>query len=377
MRVYLFCLFIFFSFHLRITGQDNPVPINDSDSIGKKPTCACDSLWKKENAVEVVRSLEGSTATPVEVWPGYNLHNTVFILSAGKTGNGDHCLGLWKAGRAVSYAQVRNTISMLTPMYSYYLNYHGMSNMADKPYFTTAKNAPAFKQWMDTLNVESAVYLPVDFSKLPFKIPAIVKVQILIHEAFHIEVMLRYWYTKKAHWPGWDRQPDREQIQSCYTYNDSARTLIRKELFVLSNMVEALIDEKKNEACTLGKEYLRAREHRYRRLKDLKVKIEDGNVVDCQAAESIMELEEGMADYASWTLLYNTGKVSKEELLSRYRALQNDHFYLSGCMLMHAITLMSKKPENKIMDKIIRSASVEKGSLLYLFKKSLDAYCKP
>ena len=142
-------------------------------------------------------------------------------------------------------------------------------------------------------------------------------------------------------------------------------------------MVEVLIDGKKSEACTLGKEYLKAREHRYRQLKDLKVKIDDGSEFDCQAAESIMELEEGMADFESWTLLYNTGKVSKKELLSRYRALQNDHFYLSGCMLMHAITLMTKNPENKIMDEIIRSASVEKVSLLYIFKKNLDVYCKP
>ncbi len=377
MRIYLFCLLGFLSLQLRILGQDNPVPIDDADSIGKKPTCACDSLWKKENAAEVVRSLEGATATPELIWPGYNLHNTVFILSAGKTGNGDHCLGLWKAGRAVSYAQVRHTIGMLTPMYSYYLNYQGVDGLADDPYFTTAKNAPAFKQWMDKLNVESAVYLPVEFSKLPFKIPAIVKVQILIHEAFHIEVMLRHWYTKKGQWPNWDRQPDRKQLQTCYIFKDSARTLIQKELLVLSNMVEALLDGKKNEACRSGKEYLNARENRYKRLRDIEVRIENGDKADCQKAESIMELEEGMADYASWTLLYNTGKVSKKELLSRYRAFQNDHFYLSGCMLMHAITLMSKKPENKIMDEIIRSASVDKGSLLYIFSKTLTDYCMP
>ncbi|MGZ8525891.1 MAG: hypothetical protein ACXWV1_15775, partial [Chitinophagaceae bacterium] len=70
-----------------------------------------------------------------------------------------------------------------------------------------------------------------------------------------------------------------------------------------------------------------------------------------------------------------TGKVSKEALLGRYRARQNDHFYLSGSMLMHAITLMSKEPVNKIIDEIVISASVEKGSLLYIFKNKLEDYC--
>ncbi|MGZ5221115.1 MAG: hypothetical protein ACXWC7_13595, partial [Chitinophagaceae bacterium] len=349
MRILLFC-FINTILLSNLTGlaQIDSGKNSDTDSIGKKPDCACDSLWKKENTLEVVRLLEESTAGMAPVWREYNLGDASFILDAGQTSKGHHCLGLWKKGKAVSYARLRNTISMLTPIYSYYLNYKGIDSIPKDRYFTTAKNAPAFKQWMDEMNVESAVYLLVDFSKLPFTVPSIVKVQIAIHESFHTEVMLRYWFTKKGHWPKWDRQPDRQGVQSCYTFNDSARTFIQKELVILSNMVEALLDGKKDKTCSLGNEYVRAREERYNRIKSVKVKFEDGSGGDCRTAEAIMELEEGLADYGSWTLLYNTGKVSKEALLGRYRAMQNDHFYLSGNMLMHSITLVSKEPVNKI-----------------------------
>ena len=101
----------------------------------------------------------------------------------------------------------------------------------------------------------------------------------------------------------------------------------------------------------------------------------DGVNGDCRTAESLLELEEGLADYASWTMLYKTGMVNKETLLRRYRANQNDHFYLSGNMLMHAITLMSKDSPEKIIMEIINSSSVENGSLLSLFKIKLNNYC--
>lgn len=265
---------------------------------------------------------------------------------------------------------------MLTPIYSYYLHYRGLDSVPDESYFSTAGKAPGFQRWMDSLHIASAVYMPVDFSKLPFTIPALYKVQLAIHEAFHVEVMLRYWYTDIGHWPAWDQQPDRKGVQVCYTYEDSARTAIQRELDTLADMIEALMDGLQQRACTLGHQYLDARTKRYERLQQITVALGNGQPGDCLTAESLMELEEGLADYASWTFLYDRGLAGRDVLLKRYRASQHDHFYLSGNMLMHAILLMSHQPASAIAAKIIGSSSVRSGSLFTLFRETLESYCR-
>jgi len=333
-------------------------------------------VWEKPDVQDFVRVLEKVTGTKTTVWPGYDLGDATIIVDAGQTPGGEHCLGVWKNGKALSYTRMQNTLQMLTPLYSYYLRYQGMGSLPEIPYFTTAKNAPAFEDWMQHLKVSSAVYLPVDFSKLPFTVPALVKVQLGIHEAFHVEVMLKYWYTKKGQWPAWDQQPDRKEVQQCYTYNDTGRVMIREELRILADMVEALLDNKRALACSLGTKYLAARENRYEKLQDVQIKHGEDNTGDCRTAEALFELEEGLADYASWTLLFNIGIANRDQLLKRYRAFQQDHFYLSGSMLMHAITLMSKKPPVKIMHHIIQSSSVHDGSLLKLFGDQFADYCE-
>ena len=344
--------------------------------VGKRPTCSCDSLWKKADALEFLKLLRRATSSNASVWPQYSLRDATFILNAGQVGGQVFCLGLIKGGKVVSYGQFENTLTMLTPLYSYYLNYKGMDSLPDDLFFHTAKNAGnGFKKWMDQMGISSAVYMPVVFSTLPFKISPLVKVQIGIHEAFHVEVMLKYWYLKKGSWPRWDNQPDRKAIQSCYTYHDQDRTIIQKELAMLADLVESLLEGKNEKVCSLGREYLNARENRYDGLSEVKINKNRDTLIDCRAAEALLELEEGMADYASWTVLFNLRMASKAQLMGRYRARQDDHFYLSGNMMMHAMLLMDKKSEGNLVNEIVNSADVTKGSLLNIFKMKLNEYC--
>lgn len=343
--------------------------------IGKEPSCDCDSMWKKPDVTEFVQLLEKVTSQKGPVWPGYNMNVPSFVINAGKIINGDHCLGLWKKGKAISFAQLQTTVSMLTPLYSYYLNFKRTDTISGKAYFSTAEHAPDFQNWMQQMNVISAVYMPLDFSKLPFVLPALVKVQLAIHEAFHVEVMLKYWYTGKGNWPMWDKQPDRKKVQLCYTFNDTGRVQIQKELSILADMTEALLENNKAKACRLGRDYLTARKGRYKTLEGVKTILADNKEGDCRTAEAFFELEEGLADYASWTFLYNTGLASKNDLLKRYRARQNDHFYLSGCMLMHTIMLMNKGKQGRVFNYIINSNSVKEGSLFHLFEQQLIKFC--
>jgi len=373
MRFVLFSTAMLLFFHPQ--GRAQEIPQAATDSFGKKVTCDCDSLWNKKEVTDFVHLLEKATGNKKQVWPGYALHDATLVISSGQLNNGNYCLGLWKKGKNMSYARLSTTLKMLTPLYSYYLRYAVPDSLKANPYFTTAEAAPGFTRWMQEQKISSAVYMPVDFSKLPFKVPAMVKLQLAIHEAFHVEVMLKYWYTGKGQWPSWDHQPDRKAVQICYTYNDSGRVMVQHELSILAGMIEALLDGNHKKACENGRAYLAARNERYEKLYGINPGPAQNQEGDCRTTESFFELEEGLADYASWTLLYNRGMASREELLRRYRARQNDHFYLSGSMLMHAITLMSKDPVKRTIHKIIRSSGVKEGSLLTVFEQTLREYC--
>ncbi|MEP7269505.1 MAG: hypothetical protein ABI844_17950 [Saprospiraceae bacterium] len=337
--------------------------------------CGCDSLWSMPVTNDFVRILEKTTLSNRSVWKGYKLGDGNFVLNAGKLNDSTHCLGLWKKGKVISYTCSKDVPTMLTPLYSYYLNYK-KSNETDSTLFGTFNKSPGFSLWMKHNHVESAVYMPTDFPKFPFKITAKTKTQIAIHEAFHIEVMLRYWFTKKGSWPQWDIQPDRAGVQSCYSETEFVQRLIEEEQNTLSLFVEALMDNKKSEAIVLGNSFLKARETRYNLLNEKQIKLKGDVYGDCKTAEEIMEIEEGIADYASWVIMYNIGMVSRDELLQRYRAQQNDRFYLTGCMLLHASVLMNNGKASEIIKKIVTANSLDEGNLLHIFKTQLGLFSK-
>ena len=89
-----------------------------------------------------------------------------------------------------------------------------------------------------------------------------------------------------------------------------------------------------------------------------------------------MELEEGTADYASWTVLYELGRASRARLMSRYRARQNDVFYLTGAMQLHAVALMDPDGMADVARRIGASGSPEEGSIAAMFERTLGAYCR-
>ena len=337
--------------------------------------CGCDTLWSNPVTQEFVAILEKTTSSNHPVWKNYNLGYGAFVLNAGQVNDTTHCLGLWKKGKALSFICAGDIPKMLTPLYSYYLNYKNLKEI-DPKYTATYEKALEFSTWMKINDIETAVYMPTNFPKFPFKIPAKTKTQLAIHEAFHIEVMLRYWYTHKGFWPKWDKQPDRTGVSSCYTMNESTQSLIEKEQETLSLMIESLLDNKKPEAIRHGNTFLETREARYESLKDNQVKLADDHIGDCKTAEGLMEIEEGIADYASWVKMYDIGVVSREELIRRYNAKQKDIFYLTGCMLLHATVLMNGGKDREIISKMVNAKSPDEGNLSHIFKEQLAIYTK-
>jgi len=337
--------------------------------------CRCHSLWRKDAAREMVELLEQASRQDVSVWPGLKLGQGAIVLNAGTKAKGKHCLGVWQGGENKGYFCSSDVPAMLTPLYSYF--YATDTITSDYAVFAEAgEEAPAFSQWMEQLSIDRAVYMPVSFPDFPFELTALNKVQLAIHESFHVEVMLPYWFTGTGPWPGWDRQPDRPGVQSCYTHSDTVTALIQREKSALGNMVEALLSQKKEEAIKAGEQVLQWRAERYEWLDTVTVALQDGSPGSCATVEAIMELEEGMADYGSWTKLYEAGVATPEQLLQRYRATQKDHFYLTGAMFLHAISLMRSGDVMPVIQRIITSTSVEEGSLQRMFAEALREYRK-
>ncbi len=323
----------------------------------------------------MVDLLEQASRQNVAVWPGLKLGQGAIVLNAGQAVKGKHCLGVWQGGENKGYFCSGDVPAMLTPLYSYFY----ATDTITSGYAVLAKAAKQssdFRQWMKQLAIDRAVYMPVSFPDFPFELTALKKVQLAIHESFHVEVMLPVWFTGRGPWPRWDRQPDRPGVQVCYTHSDTIAALMQGEKAALANMVEALLSQKREEAIEAGSQALQWRTERYEWLDTVTVALQDGSPGSCATVEALMELEEGLADYGSWTKLYEAGVVALEQLLQRYRANQKDHFYLTGAMFMHAISLMRSGDIMPVIERIIASESVSEGSLQRLFEETLRVYRK-
>ena len=339
------------------------------------PSGSCTAAWADSTARDFVNQLELATKTHHPVWNGYQLGDGAVVLHAGKSADSTECLGLWKGGKVISYMEASEGPKLSTPLYGYHLNFQNPKEAYENPLTALSQQPVDISQWLEEYNVRSAVLMPVDFPNFPFKIPALAKMQIAIHEAFHVEVMIRYWYTGKGAWPAWDEQPDRQGLQNCYNADDEVKQTLQDERAKLSSLIEALLDGDKTAACLAGNEFLSQRAMRYDLLKYVKVNRQDETQCDCKEAENIMELEEGLADYASWTMLYDIGLSSRDVLLRRYRAIQKEPFYLSGAMLMHAVSLMNNGEISDIISDMANSSDQAIGAPFPIFEKEFARFC--
>ena len=347
---------------------ETPVPL---------PSGTCVTVWQDSTAQAFAMQLEAVTQTRKLVWPNYQLGDGAVVLDAGMTADStQHCLGLWQYGKPIDYTSTALGPKLSTQLYGYHLDFLNLKEGLENSLLTASQQPEPIANWLKEHGVESAVLMPVDFPNFPFELPTLIKTQIAIHESFHVEVMIRHWFTEAGNWPNWDEQPDRSTLRKCYGENEEEKAAFRDEQLELAKMIEALLDEKLEEALTIGQSYLNMRDERYKRISHIEILRQDSTTCLCAEAESIMELEEGLADYASWTMLYELGTADRAALIRRYQAIQNDPFYLTGAMLMHSISLMNKGEVTPIMEKIINSQDPSSGGLITLFRQELASYGK-
>ena len=147
------------------------------------------------------------------------------------------------------------------------------------------------------------------------------------------------------------------------------------ERTALVDFVSALIGDDTTLACQAGADFLALRDARYALLDGVEVAQADGTPGTCEDAEILLELEEGTADYASWTVLHDLGLVSDEQLIRRYQAIQNDVFYLTGAMQLHAVAAMSGDSMIQVTRGINASPGPETGSMTSVLRRTLDGFC--
>lgn len=332
------------------------------------PTCA--PVWADSAAVELVDGLEAVTGTRRAVWGAYDLGDAWYVVYAGNP-SGGACLAAVRAGRVVAYGETADAPRLPTPLYGFYLP-------ADAEGAAPSRNEqPAsVTSWLESVGVGRATIVPVAIEDFPLELSTLLKVQVALHEAFHVQVQSPQWSGSAEGWPEWDRQPDRAGLQACYTRTEAVASRVEEEREALARTVEALLDDDAAAACRAGADFLARRAARYDALRDVRVARHDSTPGTCREGEAIMELEEGAADYASWTVLYELGRASRARLMSRYRARQDDVFYLTGAMQLHAVALMDPDGMADVARRIGASGSPEEGSLTAMFERTLGAYCR-
>lgn len=338
------------------------------------PSAECEPLWSAEPAAEFVDLLTRATETELRAWEGYDLGDAAYVLHAGASEAGRACLGVWRGGKVVAFAAASDPPTLSTPLYGYHLPDEGGATARERS--TDAGRQPeSVRSWLEEVGVDRATIMPVTFDDFPMEIPTLVKVQVALHEGFHVQVQSPHWTGAADNWPAWDRQPDREELRACYGATDEVAATFAEERERLAVAVEALLDGEDAAACQAGEVFLARRADRYRMLEDVRVARHDGTPGSCREAEAIMELEEGTADYASWTRLHELGHATREQLLRRYRAQQDDAFYLTGAMQLHAVELMRPDRMAEVTRRIASSVAPDSGSLTSAFEASLTAYC--
>lgn len=331
------------------------------------PPAECEPLWAREPSREFVEMLVEATRAPVPVWNGYGLADGAYVLHAGSSESGEACLGVWRGGRALAFAALAEEPTLNTPLYGYHLPAEGGEGDQAQP--------PSIRAWLEEVGVDRATLMPTEVEDFPIPLSPLVKVQLALHEGFHVEVQAPGWRDDTAPAPVWDQQPDRQALQGCYAGGPAVEEALGAERAALVSHVEALLDGDSARACGAGAEFLSRRASRRASLEGVDVPRHDGSPGTCREAEAIMELEEGTADYASWTLLHDLGLATRDQLLGRYRAQQDELFYLTGAMQLHAASLLHPGGMARISRDVVESTTPDEGSIEVVFTRALESYC--
>ena len=279
----------------------------------------CEAKWASPRAEYLLSAFEDLAHMP-EMWPAYQADEASHVLDAG-----DGCVALWK-NQKVTKTQLPNPPRLLTPMFGYALPWTATEGAFGALLEATAQ-PDALTAWLVSLGVDRAVVTPIQVAPpLGDFIDEIAALQIAMHEAFHVDVMLPRWAGEETSWPAWEEQPDRAALKSCYPDAEA----VQFEQQALADAVEQAYLEG-DIGCDRLNYFRILRAKRYDKVKNIKIVSPDG-VLTCPEAELRMELEEGVPDCVSWFGLLAMEKVEWERVDRRNRSRMDEPFYAFGAM---------------------------------------------
>lgn len=355
---------------LSCTGRDGTQESDAYSSQSPEPPVECVSAWSSEAASNLVDVLVAATAPGEPVWAQYGLEHGSYVVYAGESIEGGSCLGIWQGGEIKGYGIFSVKPKLLTPLFGYFHPWQGKDGAALEP------QPPEIKEWFAEIGLETAVIVPVRVEGFPFELSPFQLVQVALHEAFHVEVQMPRWFGSTGAWPVWDQQPDRAALKACYSGDVSIESVFKDERDALVDLISALLDGDRASACNSGEQFLSRRSARYELLGEAHVNDHEGVPGTCEMAEDIMELEEGTADFASWSWLYHLGQTSRSRLLGRYQAQQDERFYQTGAMQLHALMLMDPDGFLQMTEEIALSRTPQEGSPAAVFARKFESFCR-
>lgn len=345
----------------------------DDVAMTPEPPDVCAAAWSDPTARALLDTLAIATTPVGPFWGDWEPGESHVVLYAGPATDSTECYARLQGGAVRSYAALPEPPVLRTPLYGYHIATERRGGIG--PDLTaSAAQPPAVSDWLGTDGVRSAVVMPVEPEDFPMSLPALLKAQLAVHEAFHVDVQGPTWMGHTSDWPTWDAQPDRVQTVACYSGSAEVDAAFELERTALFGVVEALLDGAPAVACERGDEFLSARAARLALVADRTVELADGAQGTCAAAETLLELEEGVADYASWVPLFERGLATRAQLERRYQAIQQEVTYLTGAMKMHAAALLTGDPLGESRA-VAQSNGPSEGGPQARLERALEAVC--
>lgn len=321
----------------------------------------------------IVDTLQLATGPGPQLWTGHAVDSSNVVVYAGVGESGGECVGLFRGGAPAAFGSLGVAPRLGTPLYGLYSGLESIGGTM--PNFAEIASQPeAVEAWLAQNEATAAVIIPAEPQDFPMELPALLKVQVALHEGFHVEVQGPRWMGHPSQWPEWEGQPDRAALRSCYSGSTELEAHFAAEREALFGLVQSLIDEDLAQACVAGRDFVERHRTRMEAVTGTRIAMSDDSPGTCGEAEAMMELEEGVADYVSWVRLYELGLASRAQLERRYQAQQRDVFYLTGAMKMHALAVLEGSPSD-VSRTIVDADDVGSGSLQSLLEGALLRAC--
>jgi|GEM_PF-6504772 len=300
-------------------------PTDDDDSVGEPGPPAvpgeCEDALQDPWTADLLAGLDAVGGLDSAYWADHEADAFATVLFAEV--DAGTCAVLHR-GEVRAYGLLPEPPSMLTPLFGYQLPWTDGPDWV-QPLGGASQQPAEWVDWLTDSGVDRATFLPAhEVTGVGFPVSALSHLQIAVHEGFHVDVQAPAWFGRPEHpWPSWDQQPNRSQLPNCYA--DAVMEQTR-----LANALEAAWARDLPGALEEYDGFWDARGLRRLDLAGTPVTAADGSSIDCEHAEAILELEEGLAEYAAWAMLRDAGGATDAEVLTSLRATTSEPFYKYG-----------------------------------------------